>query len=149
MTVKLFDKNDMSEMLRLRQELIRSVRNDKSITLSDDFLNITKDYLNTDNSISAIAYDNDKAVGCATLCLIKLIPTADHPTGVRAHLMNVYVDESCRRQGIAREMLTLLLEKAKEKGVTGVTLDATESGKPLYEVLGFRTSNEHMEMKIR
>lgn len=148
MTVKLFEKNDMSEMLRLRQELIRSVRNDRTITLSDDFLNITKDYLCADNSISAIAYDNGKAVGCATLCFIKLIPTADHPTGVRAHLMNVYVDESYRRQGIAKEMLTLLLAKAKDKGVTGVTLDATESGKPLYEALGFRASNEHMELKI-
>ncbi len=149
MNVKLFDKNDMSEMLRLRQELIRNVRNDNTITLSDDFLNITKDYLSTDNSISAIAYDNNKAVGCATLCLIRLIPTADHPTGVRAHLMNVYVDEKYRRQGIAREMLTLLLAKAQEKGVTGVSLDATESGKPLYEALGFRASNEHMEIKIR
>lgn len=149
MNVKLFDKNDMSEMLRLRQELIRSVRNDNTITLSDDFLNITKDYLSTDNSISAIAYDNNKAVGCATLCLIKLIPTADHPTGKRAHLMNVYVDESYRRQGIAREMLTLLMDRAKENGVTGITLDATENGKPLYESMGFASSSEHMELKIR
>lgn len=149
MQVKICETSDINEMLRLRQELIRSVKNDNSITLDESFIARTKEYLSGDEGVSVIAYDAGKAVGCATLCYIKLIPTYDHPTGKRAHLMNVYVDKSYRRQGIAREMLSLIISQAEKNGVTGITLDATESGKPLYESLGFAFSDEHMELKIR
>ncbi len=43
-------------------------------------------------------------------------------------------------------MMELLLEEAKSRGVTSITLDATESGKPLYKALGFGGSDEYMEL---
>lgn len=43
-------------------------------------------------------------------------------------------------------MMKALLDEAKSRGVTSVTLDATESGKPLYAALGFKGSEEHMEL---
>ena len=46
-----------------------------------------------------------------------LIPTFSHPTGKRAHLMNVYTNSQYRRQGIAYQMLEMLIDEAKEKGV--------------------------------
>lgn len=43
-------------------------------------------------------------------------------------------------------MLEMLLDEAKKRGVTSITLDATESGKPLYKALGFNCSEEYMEL---
>ena len=60
--------------------------------------------------------------------------------------MNVYVENEHRRQGLARKMMEALLEEAKSRGATSVTLDATESGKPLYKALGFSGSDEYMEL---
>ena len=72
------------------------------------------------------------------------MPTFDHPTGKRAHLMNVYTRNEYRRQGIARKMVELLIEKTWENGATEISLDATALGRPLYKSLGFIDSSECM-----
>lgn len=36
-----------------------------------------------------------------TLCYVDMMPTFSHPTGKRAHLMNVYTNRLYRRQGVA------------------------------------------------
>lgn len=149
MTFKFAETTDIENMLMLRQELIRSVKNNPTLTLDSDFIEKTKDYLKSSSQMSVIVYDNEIPIGCATICFINLIPTADHPSGKRAHLMNVYVSVQYRRRGIAREMVSMLIEKAKASGVTAVSLDATESGRPLYQSLGFVSSDEHMELVIR
>ena len=58
--------------------------------------------------------------------------------------MNVYTKKEYRRQGIARRMVELLIKETWEKGATEISLDATESGRPLYESLGFTDSEECM-----
>ena len=62
--------------------------------------------------------------------------------------MNVYTRREFRRMGAAREMVGFLLEEAEKRGATSITLDATDSGRPLYETLGFRGSEEHMELVL-
>ena len=86
--------------------------------------------------------------GCASISYFEVMPTFSHPTGKRAHLMNVYTRKEYRRQGIAKKMVELLIEDAKEKHATEISLDATESGRPLYEGLGFKASDECMVMEL-
>lgn len=66
----------------------------------------------------------------------------------RAHLMNVYVKKEFRRKGLAKKMLELLIEEAKSRKVTEISLDATEKGRPLYESLGFSSNDSAMAMKL-
>ena len=40
--------------------------------------------------------------------------------------MNVHVEKEFRRKGIARRMIELLVDEAKERGVTEISLDATD-----------------------
>ena len=82
------------------------------------------------------------------MCYITVMPTVAHPTGKRAHLMNVYTAKDYRRQGIAMKMLSMLINDAWNLGVTEISLDATESGRPLYKSLGFKASDECMVMEL-
>ena len=88
--------------------------------------------------------DGDRVIGCATMCYIYIMPTFSHPTGKRAHLMNVYTMKEWQRQGIARQMVSMLIDEAWKRGATEISLDATEEGRPLYKNLGFTDSTEGM-----
>ena len=66
----------------------------------------------------------------------------------RAHLKNVYVKKDFRRKGLAKKMLELLIEEAKSRKVTEISLDATEKGRPLYESMGFNSNDSAMTMKL-
>ena len=113
-----------------------------------EFTRLSEEFFKNGEQTTILAYDGNKAVGCATLCYITVMPTFDHPTGKRAHLMNVYTNADYRRQGIARQMVSMLLDEAKERGVTYVSLDTTKSGEPLYKSLGFDHSNETMGLNL-
>ncbi len=62
--------------------------------------------------------------------------------------MNVYVKKDFRRKGLAKKMLELLIEEAKSRKVTEISLDATEKGRPLYESMGFCCNDSAMAMKL-
>ena len=56
--------------------------------------------------------------------LLGIEPTFSHPTGKRAHLMNVYTRSEYRRQGIARKMVNMLIDETWKRGATEISLDA-------------------------
>ena len=92
--------------------------------------------------------ENGEPVACANLCYISMMPTFSHPTGNRAHLMNVFVRKEFRGNAFAKKMLWILIEEAKTRGVTEISLDATEKGKPLYESMGFSFNASAMTMNL-
>lgn len=47
--------------------------------------------------------------------------------------MNMYTAPAYRRQGIAFHTLDLLVKDIRKQGVSQITLEATEMGRPLYE----------------
>lgn len=63
------------------------------------------------------------------------------PTGVRARIEDVVVDESARGQGIAVELVQRALQLAREKGADGVALTSNprrEAANRLYQKVGFK-----------
>ena len=141
-------REHIRDALSLRMEMLSVVNGVAAESLDRELFELSSEYFSDGDHTTVLAYDGDTVIGCATICYITLMPTYSHPTGKRAHIMNVYTRESYRRQGIARRMVTMLLDEARERGVTHVTLDATESGKPLYKSLGFNSSDEAMGMNL-
>lgn len=137
---------DIEQCMRLRLEMLRDVNGlPADYPFSEAFVAASRAYFERADQTTVLAADETgQDVGCATLCYLELMPTASHPTGRRAHLMNVYTRSGFRRQGIARRMVELLLEEAKQRGMTEVSLDATAAGRPLYEQCGFAPSEECM-----
>lgn len=134
--------------MQSRLEMLRVV-NDLpcNYEFSKELIDNSKEYFSSDKQTTALAIDK-RVIGCATICYVEMMPTFSHPTGKRAHLMNVYTNSEYRRQGIALHMLNILIEEAKEKGVTEINLDATEIGKPLYKKCNFVESKEYMVLNL-
>lgn len=141
-------KDDMEALMQIRLEMLKVVNDLPSdYIFSDELITKSREYFENSNQTTILAID-EKVIGCATLCYIEIMPTFSHPTGKRAHLMNVYTNSNYRRQGIAFKMLSMLIDEAKEKGVTEISLDATESGRPLYKKSGFVESDECMILNL-
>ena len=60
--------------------------------------------------------------------------------------MNLYTAPEYRRRGIAYTTLDLLVKEARSKGITAISLEATDMGRPLYEKYGFVRMNHEMEL---
>ncbi len=139
------DDNDIDALLQVRLDMLRVVNSlGQDYTYSDDFVRASRNYFLNGDQSTVIGISDDRIVGCASICFIDVMPTFDHPTGKRAHLMNVYTDAAYRRQGIAYQMTMMLIDAAWERGATEISLDATESGRALYRKCGFRDSEECM-----
>lgn len=136
---------DIDLMMSSRLEMLHVV-NDLSgdYEFSDELIDYSRDYFLNGDQTTVLALDGQTVIGCASMSYMTIMPTFSHPTGKRAHLMNVYTNSNYRRQGIARRMVTMLIDDAWGKGATEISLDATESGRLLYESLGFKDSKECM-----
>jgi len=144
---RIATKDDIELMMSSRLEMLRVVNNlDSDYQYSDELENCSRDYFLNGDQTTVLALDEDKVIGCASMSYMWIMPTFSHPTGKRAHLMNVYTNSNYRRMGIARTMVNMLIEDAWSKGATEISLDATASGRPLYESLGFGTNPDCMNL---
>lgn len=149
MTIRFAGAEDLERLLTLRMACLRAVNDlPGDCVFSEELVEASRAYFRKPLSVTVLALDGEMPVGCATLCAMELMPTFDHPTGKRGHLMNVYTSAAYRRQGIGRRMVELLIEEARRRGMTEISLDATETGRKLYQRLGFRDSGEAMALTL-
>ena len=150
MEIRKANKSDIETLMDVRLEMLRVVNN---MTEDADFdkvlVDCSREYFLNGEQTTVIAIDGGKTIGCASLSYRTIMPTYDHPTGKRAHLMNVYTNKDYRRQGIGKKMVTMLIEEAREKGCTEISLDATEQGRFLYSQLGFTSNDSGMVLELK
>lgn len=89
----------------------------------------------------AIAPDQSVAAGLG-LWLMDWPPHMIGPGARRGNILNVYTEPGHRRRGLARELMRTALAWCRENGIRAVILHASDEGRPLYESLGFRPTNE-------
>ena len=142
---KIATAEDIDLLMSSRLEMLKVVNNLPADYEYDEVLvNESRDYFLNGDQITVLAMDGSEVIGCASMSFMRIMPTFSHPTGNRAHLMNVYTRNEYRRQGIARKMVNMLIEETWKRGATEISLDATKMGRPLYESLGFTSSTEGM-----
>lgn len=86
-------------------------------------------------------------IGGAGVQLRPLLPrprpdSDDLELGPEAIVLNVYVEPTWRRRGVADAMMRALLNALDARGIHRVVLHASKEGRRLYERLGFVPTNE-------
>jgi len=142
---KIATNDDIELLMSSRLEMLRVVNGlSEDYVYSDEIVRESRDYFLNGDHLTVLAIDGGEVIGCASMSFMWIMPTFSHPTGRRAHLMNVYTRNEYRRQGIARKMVEMLIDETWKRGATEISLDATVMGRPLYESLGFKNSTECM-----
>lgn len=142
---------DLDILVTTRIEVLRAANGlDASVDMSE-VERQSRDYYSkamADGShIAYLVFDEDKYIGAGGVSYYRIMPTYHNPSGEEAYVMNMYTAPGYRRQGIAYKTLDLLVQDAKNRGITAILLEATDTGRPLYEKYGFVKMNDEMELR--
>ena len=142
--------NDLDILTETRIEVLRAANQlSNDIDMSEVKKQSYEYYQNSlqnDTHIAYLIFDDEKFVGTGGISYFQVMPTYHNPTGKKAYIMNMYTKPEYRRQGIAIKTLDLLVADARTKGITAISLEATDKGRPLYTKYDFIKMNDEMEL---
>ena len=142
---------DLDVLVTTRIEVLRAANKLGSEADMSEVEQQSRDYYTkalTDGTHTAyLVFDEDKIIGAGGVSYYRIMPTYHNPSGEKAYVMNMYTAPGYRRQGIAYKTLDLLVQDAKNRGITAISLEATDTGRPLYEKYGFVKMNDEMELR--
>nr|WP_297708050.1 GNAT family N-acetyltransferase [uncultured Butyrivibrio sp.] len=142
---------DLDVLVTTRIEVLRAANKLGSEADMSEVEQQSRDYytkaLTDDTHTAYLVFDEDKIIGAGGVSYYRIMPTYHNPSGEKAYVMNMYTAPGYRRQGIAYKTLDLLVQDAKNRGITAISLEATDTGRPLYEKYGFVKMNDEMELR--
>ena len=145
--------DDLDILTKTRIEVLRAANGLDDNTNMSRVEKETRAYyenaLANDRHTAYLVFDGDVFIGAGGISYYTVMPTFHNPTGRKAYIMNMYTRPDHRRMGIATKTLDLLIQDAKKRGVTVISLEATDMGRKLYERYGFVSMNSEMELPIR
>jgi GNAT superfamily N-acetyltransferase len=74
--------------------------------------------------------------------LVEFQPHPRDPQARRAFVVNMFTEPEHRRRGLARLVMQAILDSCRAQGMRFLYLHASDSGRALYESLGFAPTNE-------
>lgn len=97
-----------------------------------------RDALASGRAVGYVAENRDgEWIGAATAHIAETPPSMGNPAGVQHYLLGLWVRPDARRRGVATAMVARAVEHAKASGAGAVMLVASETGRLVYERLGF------------
>ncbi len=141
---------DLDILIETRIEVLRAANKLSGDTDMSEVERQSYDYyqkaLCDGSHIAYLVFDENCVVGAGGVSFFRVMPTYHNPSGNKAYIMNMYTKPDYRRKGIAYKTLDMLIKDIKSRGISAISLEATEMGRPLYEKYGFVKMNAEMEL---
>ena len=98
--------------------------------------------------VSWLALDGERIVGTSGMSFVEKPPYFGCPNGKIGLLSSMFTDPGYRRRGIAKELLSRVVEEAKAYGCGTVQVTASDMGVLLYTDFGFEKNGNFMQYKL-
>ena len=145
---KKLTEREVDKFIELR---IRQLR-EEGATEDLDLVPALKDYydrhLADGTFVSWLAMDGEEIVGTSGMSFVEKPPYFGCPSGKIGLLSSMYTSDAYRRKGIAKELLTRVVQEAKEYGCGAVQITASDMGVLLYTDFGFVKNGNFMQYKF-
>lgn len=145
---KKLTEKEVDRFIELR---IRQLR-EEGATEDLDLVPALKDYydrhLADGTFVSWLAMDGEEIVGTSGMSFVEKPPYFGCPSGKIGLLSSMYTSDAYRRKGIAKELLTRVVQEAKEYGCGAVQITASDMGVLLYTDFGFVKNGNFMQYKL-
>jgi GNAT superfamily N-acetyltransferase len=141
-------KKELDTFIQMR---IRQLR-EEGATEDIDLVPALQDYYNRHMSegtfVSWLAMDGDRIVGTSGMSFVEKPPYFGCPSGKMGLLSSMFTDPEYRRKGIAKELLSRVVEEARAYGCGTVQITASDMGVLLYTDFGFVKNGNFMQLKL-
>ena len=95
--------------------------------------------------VSWLAFDGENIVGTSGMSFVEKPPYFGCPTGKIGLLSSMFTNPDYRRKGIAKELLSRVVNDAREYGCGTVQITASDMGVKLYTDFGFVHNDNFMQ----
>ena len=147
---KLTEK-DLDTFIEIRIGQLREEGAKENFDLRPNLLDYYKRHMADGTFVSRLAVDSDaggKIIGTSGMSFVEKPPYFSCPTGRIGLLSSMFTEKNYRRLGIARELLTRVVNEAKAYGCSCVQITASDMGVLLYTNFGFVKNGNFMQYTI-
>lgn len=141
-------ENDLDTFIGMRICQLREERATEEIDLKPALFDYYKRHMADGTFVSWLAVDGEKIVGTSGMSFVEKPPYFSCPSGKIGLLSSMYTADEYRRQGIAKALLTRVVEEAREYGCSCVQITASDMGVLLYTDFGFVKNGNFMQYKF-
>ena len=145
---KKLTEKDLDTFIEMRINQLREEGAKEDIDLRPALKDYYTRHMSDGTFLSWLAVDNDKIIGTSGMSIVEKPPYFGCPSGRIGLLSSMFTDKNYRRQGIAKELLSRVVNEAKECGCGTVQITASDMGVLLYTDFGFTKNNNFMQYKL-
>ena len=147
-TYRKLTESDLDTFISMRITQLR----EEGATEDLDLVPALKDYYNRHLSdgtfVSWLALDGERIIGTSGMSFVEIPPYFGCPSGKIGLLSSMFTEPEFRRRGIARELLSRVVEEARAYGCGTVQITASDMGVLLYTAFGFTKNGNFMQYKL-
>jgi len=147
-TYRKLTENDLDTFIDMRITQLREEGAKEDIDLRPALTDYYTRHMADGTFFSWLAVDDEKIIGTSGMSIVEKPPYFGCPSGKIGLLSSMFTDRAYRRQGIAKELLSRVVDEAREKGCGIVQITASDMGVLLYTDFGFTKNNNFMQYKL-
>ncbi|MCM1008078.1 MAG: GNAT family N-acetyltransferase [Ruminococcus flavefaciens] len=140
--------SELNIFIKMRIDQLREEGSKEESDLEPALRDYYTRHMADDTFISWIALNNEEIVGTSGISIVEKPPYFGCPSGKIGILSSMYTLKSYRRNGIAKELLSRIVNEARNRGCSTIQITASNMGVYLYSAFGFTKNNNFMQYKL-
>ena len=144
---KLSEK-ELDVFIEMRINQLREEGAKEDIDLKPALLDYYKRHMKDSTFVSWLALDGNNIIGTSGMSFVEKPPYFGCPSGKIGLLSSVFTNPNYRRNGIAKELLSRIVNEAKQYGCGTIQITASDMGVKLYTDFGFEHNGNFMQYKL-
>jgi len=144
---KLSEK-ELDVFIEMRINKLREEGAKEDIDLKPALLDYYKRHMKDGTFVSWLALDGNNIIGTSGMSFVEKPPYFGCPSGKIGLLSSMFTNPNYRRNGIAKELLSRIVNEAKQYGCGTIQITASDMGVKLYTDFGFEHNGNFMQYKL-
>ena len=145
---KRLSYDELETFISMRIHQLREEGATENIDLRPALYSYYEKHMADNTFVSWIAMDGNKIVGTSGMSFVEKPPYFGCPSGKIGLLSSMFTDKDYRRKGIAKRLLSLVIEEARQYGCGTVQITASDMGVLLYTDYGFVKNGNFMQYRL-